>query len=67
MTRSTLAPPGERRLASLPVTAPTLSALAAATMPVTANPEANAFLVTDPLALLIGMLLDQQVPSTGTR
>jgi hypothetical protein len=30
-------------------------------MPVTSNPEANAFLVTDPLALLIGMLLDQQV------
>lgn len=32
------------------------------TMPVTSNPHANKLLVTDPLALLIGMLLDQQVP-----
>jgi uncharacterized HhH-GPD family protein len=32
------------------------------TMPVTSNPEANELLVNDPLALLIGMLLDQQVP-----
>jgi uncharacterized HhH-GPD family protein len=31
-------------------------------MPVTNNDEANTLLVTDPLALLIGMLLDQQVP-----
>jgi len=31
-------------------------------MPVTSNDEANELLVTDPLALLIGMLLDQQVP-----
>jgi uncharacterized HhH-GPD family protein len=31
-------------------------------IPVTSNPEANDFLVSDPLALLIGMLLDQQVP-----
>jgi uncharacterized HhH-GPD family protein len=31
-------------------------------IPVTSNPEANDFLVRDPLALLIGMLLDQQVP-----
>ena len=31
-------------------------------MPVTSNPEANELLVTDPLALVIGMLLDQQVP-----
>jgi uncharacterized HhH-GPD family protein len=31
-------------------------------IPVTSNPEANDFLVQDPLALLIGMLLDQQVP-----
>jgi len=31
-------------------------------IPVTANPEANDLLVADPLALLIGMLLDQQVP-----
>jgi uncharacterized HhH-GPD family protein len=36
--------------------------MASGTLPVTSNPEANAFLVTDPLALLIGMLLDQQVP-----
>jgi hypothetical protein len=35
--------------------------MAAAVMPVTSNDEANALLVTDPLALLIGMLLDQQV------
>jgi len=31
-------------------------------LPVTSNDEANQLLVTDPLALLIGMLLDQQVP-----
>jgi len=31
-------------------------------MPVTGDPEADRLLVTDPLALLIGMLLDQQVP-----
>ncbi len=31
-------------------------------IPITSNPEANELLVTDPLALLIGMLLDQQVP-----
>jgi uncharacterized HhH-GPD family protein len=31
-------------------------------LPVTGNPEADALLVSDPLALLIGMLLDQQVP-----
>jgi uncharacterized HhH-GPD family protein len=36
--------------------------MAAPVMPVTSNDEANAFLVADPLALLIGMLLDQQVP-----
>ena len=32
------------------------------TLPVTGNPEADDLLVTDPLARLIGMLLDQQVP-----
>jgi uncharacterized HhH-GPD family protein len=32
------------------------------TLPVTGNPEADALLVEDPLARLIGMLLDQQVP-----
>ena len=32
------------------------------TLPVTGNPEADELLVTDPLALLTGMLLDQQVP-----
>jgi uncharacterized HhH-GPD family protein len=31
-------------------------------LPITGNPEADHLLVTDPLALLIGMLLDQQVP-----
>ena len=31
-------------------------------LPVTGNPEADELLVTDPLALLTGMLLDQQVP-----
>jgi uncharacterized HhH-GPD family protein len=36
--------------------------MAAAVMPVTSNDEANELLVTDPLALLLGMLLDQQVP-----
>jgi uncharacterized HhH-GPD family protein len=32
------------------------------TLPVTGNPEADKLLVDDPLALMIGMLLDQQVP-----
>lgn len=31
-------------------------------IPVTGNGEADRFLVDDPLALLVGMLLDQQVP-----
>lgn len=31
-------------------------------LPVTGDPEADGLLTTDPLALLIGMLLDQQVP-----
>jgi uncharacterized HhH-GPD family protein len=31
-------------------------------LPVTGDPEADHLLVSDPLALLIGMLLDQQVP-----
>jgi uncharacterized HhH-GPD family protein len=31
-------------------------------LPVTSDPEANQLLVDDPLALMIGMLLDQQVP-----
>jgi uncharacterized HhH-GPD family protein len=33
-----------------------------ATLPVTGDADADALLVADPLALLIGMLLDQQVP-----
>ena len=33
-----------------------------AAMPVTGDPAVDEFLVTDPLALVIGMLLDQQVP-----
>jgi uncharacterized HhH-GPD family protein len=36
--------------------------VAAATIPVTGDPDADRLLVDDPLALLIGMLLDQQVP-----
>jgi uncharacterized HhH-GPD family protein len=36
--------------------------MATATMPITGDPAADDFLVTDPLALVIGMLLDQQVP-----
>jgi uncharacterized HhH-GPD family protein len=35
---------------------------AAKTLPVTGDPDADSLLVKDPLALLIGMLLDQQVP-----
>lgn len=31
-------------------------------MPITSNDAANALLVEDPLALLVGMLLDQQIP-----
>jgi uncharacterized HhH-GPD family protein len=33
-----------------------------ATIPITGDPAADNLLVTDPLALVIGMLLDQQVP-----
>ena len=36
--------------------------MAAPTLPVTGNPDADRLLVEDPLALLLGMLLDQQVP-----
>jgi len=36
--------------------------MAAPTMPITGDPDADRLLMTDPLALLIGMLLDQQVP-----
>ncbi len=36
--------------------------MAKASIPITGIPEADQLLVTDPLALLIGMLLDQQVP-----
>jgi uncharacterized HhH-GPD family protein len=36
--------------------------MAAPRLPVTGDPEADRLLVEDPLALLIGMLLDQQVP-----
>ena len=36
--------------------------MAKRTIPITGNPEADELLVSDPLALLVGMLLDQQVP-----
>ncbi|MBK5289861.1 MAG: Fe-S cluster assembly protein HesB, partial [Acidimicrobiia bacterium] len=36
--------------------------MARATFPITGDPDADALLVDDPLALVIGMLLDQQVP-----
>jgi uncharacterized HhH-GPD family protein len=36
--------------------------MATATMPITGDAAADELLVTDPLALVIGMLLDQQVP-----
>ena len=36
--------------------------MAIATMPITGDAAADELLVTDPLALVIGMLLDQQVP-----
>ena len=36
--------------------------MATASMPITGDPAADELLVTDPLALVIGMLLDQQVP-----
>ncbi len=36
--------------------------MAKPTLPVTGDDEADALLVDDPLALLLGMLLDQQVP-----
>jgi hypothetical protein len=34
------------------------------TLAVTGNPEGDRLLNTDPLAVLLGMLLDQQVPKT---
>jgi uncharacterized HhH-GPD family protein len=36
--------------------------MATKTLPVTGDPDADELLVTDPFALLVGMLLDQQVP-----
>ncbi len=42
--------------------ADTIVAVARATFPITGDAEADQLLVDDPLALLIGMLLDQQVP-----
>lgn len=36
--------------------------MATAVLPVTGDPEADKLLVTDPFALIVGMLLDQQVP-----
>jgi uncharacterized HhH-GPD family protein len=36
--------------------------MAKRSIPITGDPEADELLVADPLALLIGMLLDQQVP-----
>ena len=39
-----------------------LLAMPTAVFPVTGDPEADELLVTDPFALLVGMLLDQQVP-----
>lgn len=36
--------------------------MATKALPVTGDPDADALLVEDPLALLLGMLLDQQVP-----
>ena len=36
--------------------------MAAPSLPVTGDPDADRLLVEDPLALLLGMLLDQQVP-----
>ena len=54
------APPRHRWTA--PTRPGSVRAMAAPTMPVTGNPEADRLLVEDPLALLLGMLLDQQVP-----
>jgi uncharacterized HhH-GPD family protein len=43
-------------------TAGTVHAMTEPKLPVTGDPEADKLLVEDPLALTIGMLLDQQVP-----
>jgi uncharacterized HhH-GPD family protein len=40
----------------------TLARIGAPIFPITGDPDADRLLVDDPLALLIGMLLDQQVP-----
>ena len=50
--------PGTRRSPSPPAGVPTLCG----TLRVTGNQDADTLLNTDPLALLLGMLLDQQVP-----
>ncbi len=39
-----------------------VGAVATKSIPITGDPEADRLLVEDPLALLMGMLLDQQVP-----
>ena len=36
--------------------------MAAPSFPITGDTDADHLLITDPLALVIGMLLDQQVP-----
>ena len=41
---------------------PSTSSDTTPTLPVTGDADADALLATDPLALLVGMLLDQQVP-----
>ncbi len=45
-----------------PAAPPTGTTLPTATFPVTGDADADALLVTNPFALLLGMLLDQQVP-----
>lgn len=42
--------------------ATTVPGMSGPSLPVTGDPEADRLLVDDPLALVIGMLLDQQVP-----
>ena len=39
-----------------------VACIAVATLPITGDPAADALLATSPFALLVGMLLDQQVP-----
>ena len=53
--------PGSAQVAVTPAAGATVLSMSA-TLPLTGEPEADELLASDPLALMIGMLLDQQFP-----